>query len=300
MLVSLMGILKLHNIKKFDSLSFEMEKEVLMFTIITENDESQWNDETGVLYHFPKRYLKYLQPGTQVIYYKGRIKSSIFKNTRLSPEPHYFAKAKIHSVYPDPESIKDNSFYAIVCEYVPFVEPVMAKISGEYLEEIPLSRATNYWRDGVRVIGKAIFDNILARVEYYAVLQNEAKYEQINSISNIADVDLESAKEGQPSLRFVTTYERSPVYRKAALLIHGTRCKACGFEYGNFYGDYAKGFIHVHHVNPVSQVKVPMAINPATDLVPLCANCHSVIHRRKDKTLTIDELKGLIKNNVNV
>jgi len=38
-----------------------------MYTIITENDESQWDDDTGVLYHFPKKYLKHLQPGTNVI-----------------------------------------------------------------------------------------------------------------------------------------------------------------------------------------------------------------------------------------
>ena len=34
--------------------------------IITENDVSQWEDQTGVLYHFPKRYEKYLKPGDVV------------------------------------------------------------------------------------------------------------------------------------------------------------------------------------------------------------------------------------------
>lgn len=276
------------------------KKEYQVHTIITENDESQWQDETGILYHFPKRYLKFLQPNTEVIYYKGRMKSSEFKHKRLSPDPHYFAKAIIHSVYPDPDNLKDENYYAVICGYIPFVEPVIAKIAGEYLEEIPVSKAKNYWRDGVRLVEKLVFESILARVEYEAVLQNDARYEQMLMATTIIDADLESAKEGQPMLRFVTTYERNPVYRKAALLIHGTRCKACGFEFGNFYGDYAKGFIHMHHINPVSQVEVPGAINPSTDLVPVCANCHSVIHRRKDKTLTINELMSLIKDNIKV
>lgn len=266
-----------------------------MFTIITENDKSAWNDETGVLYHFPKRYLKFLEPGTEVIYYKGRMKDPEYKKNRMTPDPHYFARAKIHSIYPDPDNLRDENHYAIICEYQPFIEPVLAKISGEYFEEIPASRATNYWRDGVRHIEKAVYDKILARVEYNAVLQNEARYEQMLDQKVPAEVDLESAKEGQAQLRFVTTYERNPVYRKAALLIHGTTCKACGFEFGRFYGEYAKGFIHVHHINPVSQIVTPGIINPVTDLVPVCANCHSVIHRRKDKTLTIQELIDLIK-----
>ena len=64
-----------------------------MHTVIAENDESQWEDETGVLYHFPKRYSKFLLPGTEVIYYKGKIKNVAFRKKRLSDSPHYFAKA---------------------------------------------------------------------------------------------------------------------------------------------------------------------------------------------------------------
>ncbi|MBI7240155.1 restriction endonuclease, partial [Pseudomonas aeruginosa] len=37
------------------------------------------------------------------------------------------------------------------------------------------------------------------------------------------------------------------------------------------------------------------AVNPETDLVPLCANCHAVVHRRRDRTLSVDELKGLVR-----
>lgn len=33
-----------------------------MPTVITENDESPWDDQTGIAYHFPKRYLGILEP----------------------------------------------------------------------------------------------------------------------------------------------------------------------------------------------------------------------------------------------
>ena len=54
-----------------------------MPTIIVENDVSQWDDLTGEVYHFPKRYKELLLPGEKVIYYKGRIKDKSFKNQRF-------------------------------------------------------------------------------------------------------------------------------------------------------------------------------------------------------------------------
>lgn len=45
----------------------------LQYAIITENGTSAWHDETGILYHYPKRYLSFLKPGTRIVYYKGRI-----------------------------------------------------------------------------------------------------------------------------------------------------------------------------------------------------------------------------------
>jgi hypothetical protein len=80
--------------------------ERVQFAVITENDESQWHDETGIRYHFPKRYFKFLPPGTNVVYYKGKLKDDSFAVKRLSPEPHYFGLATIGKVYPDPESMK--------------------------------------------------------------------------------------------------------------------------------------------------------------------------------------------------
>lgn len=108
---------------------------------------------------------------------------------------------------------------------------------------------------------------------------------------------LESFSEGKKSKRYVITYERNPKYRKQAIAIHGKSCAACGFNFGNFYGEYTEGFIHVHHIIPVSEFEIPKNIDPETDLILLCANCHSVVHRKKDKTLSILEVRNLITNN---
>jgi predicted HNH restriction endonuclease len=81
-----------------------------MPAVIVENDESQWKDETGTRYHFPKRYLSLLLPGQKVVYYRGRLRTPAFAANRLSADRHYFGIAKIGCVYADPNSSKGDHF----------------------------------------------------------------------------------------------------------------------------------------------------------------------------------------------
>lgn len=64
----------------------------------------------------------------------------------------------------------------------------------------------------------------------------------------------------------------------------------CGFNFEKIYGELGKGFIHVHHNKPVSETGATH-IDPATDMSVLCPNCHSMVHRKKDYTLSLEELK---------
>lgn len=269
-----------------------MEQANRMFTVIVENDESDWEDETGFLYHFPKKYLKYLTHGTKVIYYKGKLRNKKFEKTRLTNEPHYFALGSIGEVYPDIRSRKGD-YFATIVNYRPFTKAIEFKPDGSYLEKVTKK---NYWRDAVRPINKKTYELILSRLKPSQTLESS----HINPVSNeLNDISnsLESGTEGTSKSRFVTTYERSEKYRKQAIAIHGDTCKACNFNFGKAYGDYAEGYIHVHHIHPVSELDTPQNINPEKDLVPLCANCHSVVHRKKSNTLSIEALKKLIKKN---
>ena len=85
--------------------------------------------------------------------------------------------------------------------------------------------------------------------------------------------------------------ERDPRARKACLEHHGFKCKGCGISMGEVYGEIAEGFIHVHHLKSFSNTEEPRATNPLEDLIPLCPNCHSVVHIPRDTPLTLDELR---------
>jgi 5-methylcytosine-specific restriction protein A len=62
------------------------------------------------------------------------------------------------------------------------------------------------------------------------------------------------------------------------------------------YGEIGRGFIHVHHVVPISSIGESYKVDPAKDLVPVCPNCHAMLHRGKGgKVLTVEELRAKIK-----
>jgi 5-methylcytosine-specific restriction enzyme A len=101
--------------------------------------------------------------------------------------------------------------------------------------------------------------------------------------------------EGAKAQVEVNRYERDRRNRAAALAIHGYACLVCSSDLGDRYGPSAAELIEVHHLTPVSKLGPDYCINPTTDLVPLCPNCHRVAHRR-DPPFTVEELKEMFSS----
>ena len=104
-------------------------------------------------------------------------------------------------------------------------------------------------------------------------------------------------KEGTVKKISVNRYERDGTARQACIDHYGAVCQACGMDFHKQYGDLGKGFIHVHHITPLHTIQESYEVDPIKDLVPVCPNCHAMIHRIKDTTLSIDELKQRIQVN---
>jgi 5-methylcytosine-specific restriction protein A len=66
-------------------------------------------------------------------------------------------------------------------------------------------------------------------------------------------------------------------------------CEACGCDFEKTYGDVGRGLIEVHHTKPLHTLK-PNAKTKLQDLALLCANCHRVVHSRRN-WLTVEEVK---------
>ena len=93
--------------------------------------------------------------------------------------------------------------------------------------------------------------------------------------------EFKGVPEGAKSARIVNAYERSEKNRRAVLRQRGYRCEACDVLLEERYGDVAKGYAHVHHTKPLSEIKDGYIPDLKSDFAVLCPNCHAVAHRRK-------------------
>ncbi|MGV8058286.1 MAG: HNH endonuclease [Smithellaceae bacterium] len=125
-------------------------------------------------------------------------------------------------------------------------------------------------------------------------LTTKAELSDLSAISGESDF-----LEGQQKWQWSIRYERDVELRSTAIRIHGTVCMGCGFIFEKIYGAIGAGFIEVHHTKPISLLGGATTVNATTDLVVLCSNCHSIVHRRRPTPLSLQELKIAIDKSKN-
>lgn len=107
-----------------------------------------------------------------------------------------------------------------------------------------------------------------------------------------------SSSEGRTVYYYGKRYERNRYLRETAIKIQGYECKICGFDFEKFYGTVGHEYIEVHHIRPLCEGE--QTPDPKNDLIVVCSNCHKMIHRNKNRTLSPTELreyiKGMLKN----
>jgi len=109
--------------------------------------------------------------------------------------------------------------------------------------------------------------------------------EELNSV--------DALKEGAAKTVTVNQFERNADARRQCIAHHGSICTVCGFDFEKTYGPMGRGYIHVHHIVPLAEVRKEYTVNPQTELVPICPNCHAMIHSTTP-ALTVMELKTQI------
>ncbi len=92
----------------------------------------------------------------------------------------------------------------------------------------------------------------------------------------------------------VNRYERDMEARKQCIGHYGLRCSVCDINFEERYGERGAGFIHVHHRISLGTRGKSHKVDPVKDLVPVCPNCHAMLHRKRDE-LTVEALRDLIR-----
>lgn len=107
--------------------------------------------------------------------------------------------------------------------------------------------------------------------------------------------------EGTSKTIVVNAYERNAKAKKACIEYYGNdyKCQICGFKFADKYGAEFKNKIHVHHIKPISEIGKEYKIDPKKDLLPVCPNCHMILHSKGNgQTYSVEEVKTMLKNNL--
>ena len=139
------------------------------------------------------------------------------------------------------------------------------------------------YRSGVTPSAKKMASKATKKVgpqRHRSVGQKPKNQPQRNDFPDEIDENV-SLPEGEKRQVTVNKYERNQKARDLCIKKYKAKCCICSFSIGDTYGEIAKGFIHVHHVKPLSEIGTKYTVDPVKDLRPVCPNCHAVIHIRK-------------------
>jgi 5-methylcytosine-specific restriction protein A len=171
---------------------------------------------------------------------------------------------------------------------------------GYTLKTFPQIHSEKLTKDGKRAgrarikrVGSVLTKKFLRRIgrKWYAVDGVPKHTRHRNSGLLPEEVDRPTSYfEGASKTISVNAYERNRKARRACIKHYGAVCIVCRFNFYEKYGDIGVGYIQVHHLVPLSEVKERYRLNPVRDLRPVCPNCHAMIHS-KQPALEIDQLK---------
>jgi 5-methylcytosine-specific restriction protein A len=126
-------------------------------------------------------------------------------------------------------------------------------------------------------------------------------YASDDALGNVLPEEVETPEqyiEGASKAVTVNTYERNSDARAKCIKHYGYKCAVCDFDFEAAYGTIGKNYIHVHHIVPLSEIRKEYELDPIEDLIPVCPNCHAVIHRTRP-ALTVAQLKQHLAENKN-
>lgn len=143
--------------------------------------------------------------------------------------------------------------------------------------------------------GNSIPDDVaeLLEKDWATFLNRSVAVRQIEYADEIDETRI--FQEGTTKQVKVNVYERNAEARAICIKKYGASCSVCGFDFGKTFGEIGTGFIHVHHLKPLSEIRKGYTLNAIEDLRPVCPNCHAMLHQRKPAPYTIEGLKDILK-----
>lgn len=209
---------------------------------------------------------------------KARFETFLKRKLSIGSDPAKFAASlnnKMKKVARE-SKIDFDSLYTI--SDLKVLDSLMNALSTSSKMVYNRAMPVNKWEDGLK---------------WYAEFLSEPFVQSTPKFS-ISAVRASEHEEGEHIRREQIVISRNRQAREECIQYHGCKCAACNIVMSDLYGEIGDGFIEVHHLKPIHLFDDNHVVNPKEDLIPLCPNCHAMIHKLADAG-NLEELKQIVR-----
>ena len=276
---------------------------IMVNAVLVQGSHSDYDDQPGVSYHFPKRYLRRMQEtvGDWVVFFSPVKDRGVSTDARGA----YFAIAQIDRIEPDPNLAEHHYAYYVPNSYASFAAAVPRLIDGRFLEPNLLGK------DGKANTGVAL--QAVRHIPFEAFQEIVGLGWQAIEVE-LPRVDIPEVLErgvAEPAAEFEFDFERKVIaelknrtirdirFRGSVLLAYDKRCAVTGWQFINGGG---RAEVEGAHIKPVAH-KGPDTIDNGLalsgtvhwmfdrGLISIAANDEILISRKVNNP---DEVKRII------
>jgi predicted HNH restriction endonuclease len=127
-------------------------------------------------------------------------------------------------------------------------------------------------------------DNLKEKIIHKQNWRKKEVDEELLIAEEIPESEVGKLFEGAAKKIWVNVYERDPQARKDCLdyyrepLNGRVKCWVCEMDFAKDYDESMAGKMHIHHRKPLHEIGQEYQVDPVKELLPVCPNCHYVIH----------------------
>lgn len=132
--------------------------------------------------------------------------------------------------------------------------------------------------------------SIEAKEEIVEEANSESTLSSVEELSEVVNITCEHAQARDE--KSDTDYKVK--LKKECIDYYGAICDICGFDFGYTYGEAFEQCIDVHNQNSVEGEEILPTTHPTEDLIPICHNCHHIIHSTVP-AISVEKMRKMVK-----
>lgn len=132
--------------------------------------------------------------------------------------------------------------------------------------------------------------SIETKEEIVEEANSESTLSSVEELSEVVNITCEHAQ----AIDEKSDTDYKVKLKKECIDYYGAICDICGFDFGYTYGEAFEQCIDVHNQNSVEWEEILSTTHPTEDLIPICHNCHHIIHSTVP-AISVEKMRKMVK-----